>query len=266
MLSTTKTGRKERKGFTLIELLVVIAIIAILAAILFPVFARARAKAQQTVCLSNVKQLTLGFMMYVTDWQKFPLHFPCWAGSWWPTHPPGSPEGWSDPFGYIWPEDLKHWPWKIMPYIRNEEIFRCPSQPDYPHDVWWLDLDAPWFSYTTNNIYTNHSDQGGIALDAVPNPADIVLLSEWNVAAKVCLWPSPLCAYTQPGEPKVYGWAHVAAWERQGLKVPHHRGANFGFGDGHAKWARDGTLGPADFGLAGDLPWDPINEWREGLF
>jgi len=59
-----------RKGFTLIELLVVIAIIAILAAILFPVFARAREKARQTSCLSNVKELGLGLMMYVQDYDE----------------------------------------------------------------------------------------------------------------------------------------------------------------------------------------------------
>src|SRR5450759_2619705 len=68
----------KRTGFTLIELLVVIAIIAILAAILFPVFARARAKAQQTVCLSNLKQIGLAFMMYASDWkQKLPGHRAC---------------------------------------------------------------------------------------------------------------------------------------------------------------------------------------------
>ncbi len=68
MFRATKTGRK---GFTLIELLVVIAIIAILAAILFPVFARAKAKAQQTSCLSNIKQLTLGLLMYASDWHQY---------------------------------------------------------------------------------------------------------------------------------------------------------------------------------------------------
>ncbi|MFO8079163.1 MAG: prepilin-type N-terminal cleavage/methylation domain-containing protein [Armatimonadota bacterium] len=61
---------KQRAGFTLIELLVVIAIIAILAAILFPVFARAREKARQSSCLSNVKQLNLGVMMYVQDYDE----------------------------------------------------------------------------------------------------------------------------------------------------------------------------------------------------
>jgi len=91
------------KGFTLIELLVVIAIIAILAAILFPVFARAREKARQNSCLSNVKQLTLALLMYVNDYdERFPgsasgwLHGPTWKG-------------------------------KIYPYVKNAGIYKCPS-------------------------------------------------------------------------------------------------------------------------------------------
>ena len=67
---------RERHGFTLIELLVVIAIIAILAAILFPVFAKARAKARQTACMSNLKQLGLGFEMYAQDFDEF---LPIWG-------------------------------------------------------------------------------------------------------------------------------------------------------------------------------------------
>jgi prepilin-type N-terminal cleavage/methylation domain-containing protein len=67
-LGTGGTTTVRKKGFTLIELLVVIAIIAILAAILFPVFARAREKARQSACLSNVKQLGLGIMQYVQDY------------------------------------------------------------------------------------------------------------------------------------------------------------------------------------------------------
>lgn len=91
-----------RKGFTLIELLVVIAIIAILAAILFPVFAKAREKAKQTQCLSNVKQVMLGSLMYAQDYED---HLPSRMG-----------EG---PF--VWPMDL------VIPYVKNSEIFTCPK-------------------------------------------------------------------------------------------------------------------------------------------
>ena len=93
-----------RKGFTLIELLVVIAIIAILAAILFPVFARARAKAQQNNCLSNCKQLQLGLIMYASDNnQEYPL----------------------DQVGWLATGDS--WPSEILPYIKNVQIFLCPT-------------------------------------------------------------------------------------------------------------------------------------------
>ncbi len=97
-----------RKAFTLIELLVVIAIIAILAAILFPVFSRAREKARQASCQSNLKQLALGFLMYAQDYdEKFPAYYP------------------GDPYytGY-W------WAWKIYPYIKNTQIYDCPTSPD----------------------------------------------------------------------------------------------------------------------------------------
>jgi len=89
----------KRKGFTLIELLVVIAIIAILAAILFPVFARARAKAQQTACLSNVKQITLGILMYASDYDGKTT------------------------------TDRSNWDVHLEPYLKNTQILLCPSDP-----------------------------------------------------------------------------------------------------------------------------------------
>ena len=102
----------RRKGFTLIELLVVIAIIAILAAILFPVFARAREKARQTSCLSNMKQIGLGMMMYAQDYdERFP---PYWVVNF--------PGGSGEPRGFAFAHyDLVH------PYIMNEQVHICPS-------------------------------------------------------------------------------------------------------------------------------------------
>jgi len=70
---------RTRKGFTLIELLVVIAIIAILAAILFPVFARAREKARSSSCLSNTKQIVLAILMYAQDYDERMVPSRCWA-------------------------------------------------------------------------------------------------------------------------------------------------------------------------------------------
>ena len=97
---------KASRGFTLIELLVVIAIIAILAAILFPVFAKAREKARQTSCLSNVKQIVLAALQYAQDYdERLPMHVVASNAS--PT----------------W----LYWPRAVFPYIKNEQVFECPS-------------------------------------------------------------------------------------------------------------------------------------------
>src|SRR3569623_1503038 len=108
---------KMKSGFTLIELLVVIAIIAILAAILFPVFAQAREKARAISCLSNVKQINLGFMMYMQDYDET-----------WLYRPGGSARdecGWR----YVCDADAPYENWDIVvqPYLKNYQITACPS-------------------------------------------------------------------------------------------------------------------------------------------
>ena len=95
-------NQRSRRGFTLIELLVVIAIIAILAAILFPVFAKAREQARKTTCASNLKQIGMALLQYVQDYDER-----------WPS------EAW--------------WGYKkvIMPYMKNDLVFKCPSEGSY---------------------------------------------------------------------------------------------------------------------------------------
>lgn len=115
-------SRNRFSAFTLIELLVVIAIIAILAAILFPVFAQAREKARQTVCVSNQKQLGLAFSMYIQDYDETtPGAF---LNITTPEKPAFVAGGDPDNAAWVIPYDMQ-----LLPYTKNEQMFACPSDP-----------------------------------------------------------------------------------------------------------------------------------------
>lgn len=130
-----------KRGFTLIELLVVIAVIAILAAILFPVIARAREAARKTTCLSNMRQMGMAFSMYVTDWQeRYPL-------------------------AYKWKE-------RIAPFVTKETFFKCPTRPDLS---WFY---GHGYNVGCQSPYVAGFPGRGAA--AVTAPADKILLVEWD--------------------------------------------------------------------------------------
>jgi prepilin-type N-terminal cleavage/methylation domain-containing protein/prepilin-type processing-associated H-X9-DG protein len=119
--------KKRRTGFTLIELLVVVAIVAILAALLFPVFGRAREAARQAQCSSNLKQLGIALREYTDDWDGA---LPNWR------HRP-------ERFSIYQPNTQEVWKWMLLPYVKSREVFLCPSNPvgwDDPADYWRIPL------------------------------------------------------------------------------------------------------------------------------
>jgi prepilin-type N-terminal cleavage/methylation domain-containing protein/prepilin-type processing-associated H-X9-DG protein len=136
-----------RRGFTLIELLVVIAIIAILAAILFPVFAKAREKARQSSCLSNTKQLGLAVMQYAQDYDE------------------------SMPRTYFFPDpNYVSWAMAVLPYCKSNQIFDCPSGTYKWNGVWGESLS---YGYSCN-IGENTSR----SLGTIAKPSETVLLGD----------------------------------------------------------------------------------------
>src|SRR5258708_537306 len=124
----THFGSNKRPGFTLIELLVVIAIIAILAAILFPVFAQARESARMSSCLSNLKQIGLGTMMYLQDYDERYPNCKAWGRMWTDADP--SPDWLGEP-GTIAPNidynKMRYLHVLVDPYIKNKDIWFCPT-------------------------------------------------------------------------------------------------------------------------------------------
>ena len=196
-----------RKAFTLIELLVVIAIIAILAAILFPVFARAREKARQTSCLNNVKQITLGYIMYAQDYdERLPASYLL-----------GNPTSNSSWYGMI------------EPYLKNTQILGCPSEIS----SYWLGYGQN-YRYLTNGWPGNSGySGGGCPLGLIAKPAETVAIADSG-------------QHLLSGGGWSWGMTYVVDWyvEPAGyfVYVRHNKTANVGFCDGHAKSENEGYV------------------------
>jgi prepilin-type N-terminal cleavage/methylation domain-containing protein/prepilin-type processing-associated H-X9-DG protein len=246
---------RQGKAFTLIELLVVIAIIAIMAAILFPVFAQAREKARQSACLSNVKQLGLGVAMYAQDHDDFmPYNY-----------------------AYTWPgqRELYYWQDLCRPYVKNEAVYSCPSASphttqnylrppglpnplvrDYIANAQWGFSESGSLKYGDKDYgraagpgvagpFTNNWQNPSIALAEIEETAGTISIFDgrsgydevwrgeqvdayYNATGK-CAWTSnePSKQFCQEGH----------------THKRHNGGYTVAFVDGHAKWVRNTTPG-----------------------
>lgn len=251
-----RTTVRRHEGFTLIELLVVIAIIAILAAILFPVFAQAREKARTASCLSNVKEINLAWQMYLQDYDEtlVPLYIPTPTDAY-PIHT---------------------WAKGIDPYVKSWAIHRCPSAPDTGAEFgggpnsWWGNQQrhgSVGYNYSNFEDWWDCSDNGHrpLSLAAVNTPAFTITFVDSN-------YPTPnadptfLPTNSFHGEYFVNGPAQYAAilpavhdcvfyngtnggWDWSSAATPkphfmgftidrHNEGMNVGWADGHAKYMK----------------------------
>ena len=253
----------RRIGFTLIELLVVIAIIAILAAILFPVFAQARSKARQATCLSNQKQIGIGIMMYAQDYDEIlpgntPLNINGITDARWP--PPATSAhlaGFSEPLGWMQPLDgnnpgsYRIWARDIQPYIKTTAIFRCPETKPRSSDGTCApgggtcEVSGPDASRGGNGNILLNGIAASKALAAIPAPADIIFTHEVRNYNRV--------AQEKPRGILVGSEILYTNFTNAYYDSLHNGGADLLFCDGHAKWQKRGAIRFAQFGAPESL-------------
>lgn len=230
-----------KRAFTLIELLVVIAIIALLAAILFPVFGRARENARRTSCLNNIKQIALGVLQYNQDYdQRFPMDYQ--------DRDLDAAHGHGDP----------GWVYMVQPYIKSIQVFQCPSEKNKAVPYWPpSETSGQSFEgatdYWINRNLCRMRDSGGALL---PNPQGPGI-NESNLA-----WPANTVMLgectggsgsgndtdTAISALGGIGPGNIAVMPNNNMV--HLEGGNFAFTDGHAKWLKQGsnTTAPQIYG------------------
>jgi prepilin-type N-terminal cleavage/methylation domain-containing protein len=235
-----------RRGFTLIELLVVIAIIAILAAILFPVFAKAREKARQTSCLSNIRQLATAVLSYGQDYDETIIR----------DIDQGDINGARHRYS---------WRYAVLPYTKNSQIFLCPS---YERPDEWMCGCLSFFedaakirrSYGMNYLHgSNGSRMEHLKMSDWSRPASIILLGECRE-----WWPDlPL-----GNAVGLDGW-RIWFDSGKGLVTTHNGISNWAFQDGHGKPIKlQSTVGSPAWNT-GQMPpeshmwcWWPPADWE----
>jgi prepilin-type N-terminal cleavage/methylation domain-containing protein/prepilin-type processing-associated H-X9-DG protein len=200
-----------RRGFTLIELLVVIAIIAILAAILFPVFAKAREKARQSSCLSNLKQIMMAGLQYAQDYDEKMVSF---------MNP------WQDSGPVVW------WYDAYQPYIKNTQVFTCPSRtPSDPRGC----------NRGITNRYGINSGLGGLKMAEIWRPAELIFHCETGCYTTTNGWyinNDPTWTWNDVSQPSATSYS--------GFLLVHSGMCNCAFVDGHVKALNRGTAANFD--------------------
>jgi prepilin-type N-terminal cleavage/methylation domain-containing protein/prepilin-type processing-associated H-X9-DG protein len=240
----------KRKGFTLIELLVVIAIIAILAAILFPVFASAREKARQISCASNEKELGLGILQYIQDYDEmFPIGCSTLTANGGGTYGIGYTGGWAHP---------------IIPYLKSVGVYRCPDDPSSynPGYGTWQPV-----SYAMNDSLLGDGNRDSSGNNPKPAsdsslaaPSSTVMLCEAFGATMDILNANPSMDYSTGatmdrqfwGGCPTYCTSRYATGNPSGFTVTqwngtngvHTSGSNFLAADGHVKWLKPTSVSP----------------------
>jgi prepilin-type N-terminal cleavage/methylation domain-containing protein/prepilin-type processing-associated H-X9-DG protein len=223
-----------KRGFTLIELLVTIAIISILAAILFPVFARARENARRSSCLSNLKQIGLGAMQYIQDYDgRFPKY--AYTGAVAPDADQGG--AWDSSKGWYWANVL-------YPYIKSQQVFICPSSPNagtkykYP--------SGPSLQqYGANYDLCPSSAAVSVAESSIVSPAGTYLFMDagyytikwdWAQTGPVTTGTAADIYHYVPGLCGIS--PSTITSDNDCVSGRHFDGMNMAFADGHVKWLK----------------------------
>lgn len=224
------TNVTRKRGFTLIELLVVIAIIAILAAILFPVFARARENARRTSCLSNVKQMGLALMQYAQDNDEGLPN----------THIVGSAPY---PDGTVWNSGFWYWGQILYPYHKSRQVFFCPSSPSPDR------TDPRRANYGANEAVLPLPGTGAsnmpLKLSAFVSAASIyVMMDASDTRTNYARTNTISGSFYVPGMGDAGGncGTLTGADLKDCQTGRHFGGVNVGFADGHAKWLKTSVL------------------------
>jgi prepilin-type N-terminal cleavage/methylation domain-containing protein/prepilin-type processing-associated H-X9-DG protein len=228
-----RRGGKPTHGFTLIELLVVIAIISLLAAILFPVFARARENARRSSCASNLKQLALGVMMYAqdNDGRVPPTNSldTIWSGG----------QGWAI----------------LGSYIKSTQVLLCPNSyltsgtPASKRQTYGI---ASAFTVSLNNVYAMSDQFKVFPLDGIPCPSKTAMLGETSPAATGAVPGNPdnpaNCPSVWHANPFTAGGSAVFSTADRCNSMAnlhqtrHFDGSNYAYLDGHVKWVKSSAV------------------------